>query len=70
MREHRFNELSTQAREKGLGKSIDFYLEFFKYGAPTHGGFGIGLDRLTMLIFNKSIKESQFIFRGPKNLDP
>jgi aspartyl-tRNA synthetase len=70
MREHRYELLKQQADEKGLGKSIEFYLEFFKYGVPTHGGFGIGLDRLTMLIFNTNIKETQFIFRGPENLEP
>jgi len=70
MREHRYDILKQQAAEKGLGKDIQFYLEFFKYGAPTHGGFGVGLDRLTMLIFGTNIKETQFIFRGPNNVEP
>jgi aspartyl-tRNA synthetase len=47
-----------------------FYLEFFKYGCPNHGGFGLGLDRLTMLLLGLNIKETQFIFRGPNNLEP
>ena len=29
---------------------MKFYLEFFKYGCPPHGGFGLGIDRLTMLL--------------------
>jgi aspartyl-tRNA synthetase len=70
LREHRINILIKQAKEKNLDKSIDFYLDFFRFGIPPHGGFGIGIDRLMMLIFNKSIKESQFIFRGPNNLIP
>ena len=45
-------------------------LDFFKYGCPPHGGFGIGVDRITMLIFNEGIKESMFIFRGPDRLNP
>ena len=39
-REHRYDVLVKQAEEKGLGKDIEFYLEFFKYGCPPHGGFG------------------------------
>ncbi len=69
-REHRFDVLKKQAEEKGLGKDVDFYLQFFKYGCPPHGGFGVGLDRLTMLFLGISIKEAQFLFRGPNRLTP
>lgn len=70
-REHRFDILVEQAKEKGLDKDVEFYLEFFKYGCPPHGGFGIGVDRLTMLLLNlPTIKESMFIFRGPNRLNP
>ena len=59
------------AKEKGLDKDVEFYLEFFKYGCPPHGGFGLGIDRLTMLILGiATIKESMFIFRGPNRLTP
>ncbi len=34
-----------QAKEK-----FGFFLEAFKYGAPPHGGVGIGLERLTMVL--------------------
>ena len=70
-REHRYEELCKNAAEKGLGKDVEFYLQFFKYGCPPHGGFGIGLDRLTMLLLGlPSLKEAQFIFRGPNRLNP
>ena len=70
-REHRYEELCKNAAEKGLGKDVEFYLQFFKYGCPPHGGFGIGLDRLTMLLLGlQSIKETQFLFRGPNRLNP
>ena len=69
-REHRFDVLKAQAEEKGLAEDVKFYLEFFKYGCPPHGGFGIGLDRLTMLFLGLSIKEVQFLFRGPNRLTP
>ncbi len=70
-REHRYENLLNNAKEKGLGEDVKFYLQFFKYGCPAHGGFGIGLDRLTMLLLGlSSLKEAQFIFRGPNRLEP
>ena len=70
-REHRYEVLKRQAEEKGLGKDVEFYLEFFRYGCPPHGGFAIGIDRLTMLMLGiPSIKEEMFIFRGPSRLTP
>ena len=69
-REHRYEQLRAQAAEKGLDEDVKFYLEFFKYGCPPHGGFGLGIDRLTMLFCNMSIKEVEFLFRGPNRLTP
>ena len=69
-REHRYDILKAQAEEKGLAEDVKFYLEFFKYGCPPHGGFGLGLDRMTMLLFGLGIKEAMFIFRGPNRLNP
>ena len=69
-REHRYDVLKAQAEEKGLAKDVEFYLQFFKYGCPPHGGFGLGIDRLTMLFLGMSIKEAEFLFRGPNRLTP
>ena len=69
-REHRYEILKAQADEKGLAEDVKFYLEFFKYGCPPHGGFGLGVDRFTMLLLGLHIKESMFIFRGPNRLNP
>lgn len=70
-REHRYDILKEQAEEKGLKNDVSFYLDFFKYGCPPHGGFGIGVDRLTMLLLElPSLKESMFLFRGPNRLNP
>ena len=69
-REHRYDILKAQAEEKGLAEDVKFYLEFFKYGCPPHGGFGLGIDRLTMLFLGLSIKEAEFLFRGPNRLTP
>lgn len=70
VREHRYEILKKQADEKGLGKDVEFYLQFFRYGCPPHGGFGVGLDRMTMLFLGLSIKEAEFLFRGPNRLTP
>lgn len=70
-REHRYLEIKKNAEEKGLGDDVAFYLQFFKYGMPPHGGFAIGVDRLTMLLLDlPSLKETQFLFRGPDRLTP
>ena len=70
-REHRYEILKKQAEEKGLEKDVEFYLQFFKYGCPPHGGFGLGVDRITMnLLELANIKESMFLFRGPDRLTP
>lgn len=70
-REHRYEILKKQAEEKGLGEDIKFYMDFFKYGCPPHGGFALGIDRLTMLMLETgSLKETMFIFRGPNRIEP
>ena len=71
-REHRYDVLVEQAKEKGVSlESIQFYLDFFKYGCPPHGGFGFGLARLLSAMLNqKSIREVVFLHRGPNRLIP
>jgi nondiscriminating aspartyl-tRNA synthetase len=71
-REHRYDILVQQATEKGISlESIQFYLDFFKYGCPPHGGFGFGLARLLAAMLNqKSIREVVFLHRGPNRLIP
>ena len=70
-REHRYEILKAQAKEKGIGKDVEFYLDFFKYGCPPHGGFAIGVDRLVMLLLGlPSLKEAMLLFRGPNRIEP
>lgn len=70
-REHRYDRLLANANEKGLTKDVEFYMQFFKYGMPPHGGFAIGVDRLTLLLLGLDhIRDAQFIFRGPNRLYP
>ena len=71
IREHNYDILVKQAKEKGLGKDVAFYLDFFKYGCPPHGGFAFGVDRITMLLLGMpSLKETMFLFRGPNRINP
>ncbi|MBB2976691.1 aspartyl-tRNA synthetase [Microbacterium endophyticum] len=71
-REHRIDVLEAQAVEKGLAlEGLEHYLDFFRYGVPPHGGFGMGLARVLMLLLGESsIREVTFLFRGPTRLAP
>jgi aspartyl-tRNA synthetase len=71
-REHRIDVLTEQAKSKGLeAESLSSYLDFFRYGAPTHGGFGMGLIRVLMLLLHQpNIREVGYLFRGPNRLEP
>ncbi|MFD5598997.1 aspartate--tRNA(Asn) ligase [Leucobacter sp. NPDC058333] len=71
-REHRIEVLEAQAVEKGMDPAeLGFYLDFFRYGVPPHGGFGMGLNRVLMLLLKQqSIREVTYLFRGPNRLLP
>jgi aspartyl-tRNA synthetase len=71
-REHRVDVLTAQAIDKGLDPAeLEDYLNFFRYGVPTHGGFGMGLARVLMLMLHEaSIREVTYLFRGPTRLTP
>jgi len=71
-REHRYDILAKQAEEKGLSlEPIQYYLDFFRYGCPPHGGYGFGLTRMLMVMLNlKSVREVTFLYRGVNRLTP
>jgi nondiscriminating aspartyl-tRNA synthetase len=71
-REHRYEQLLAQAREKQVEvEPIQYYLDFFRYGAPPHGGFGFGLTRLLMQMLGQdNVREVTFLYRGPNRLEP
>jgi aspartyl-tRNA synthetase len=71
-REHRIDVLTAQAVDKGLDpEELDFYLDFFRYGVPPHGGFGMGLSRVIMLLLHQAnLREVTYLFRGPTRLLP
>jgi aspartyl/asparaginyl-tRNA synthetase len=71
-REHRPDVLSKQALEKGLHlEPIQFYIDFFRFGCPPHGGFGMGLSRLLMVMLGlQNVRDAVFLFRGPNRINP
>ncbi len=71
-REHRYDVLVKQAKEKGMRiESLQFYLNFFKYGCPPHGGFGMGPNRMIMKLLDiDNVRDAMFIYRGVKRLEP
>ncbi|MCW2970699.1 MAG: aspS2 [Solirubrobacterales bacterium] len=71
-REHRYEQLLAQAEDKGVDVGpIQYYLDFFRFGAPPHGGFGFGLTRLLMqLLGQDNVREVTFLYRGPHRLEP
>jgi hypothetical protein len=71
-REHRHDVLLAQAQDKGVDPGpISYYLDFFRYGAPPHGGYGFGLTRLLMqLLGQDNVREVTFLYRGPHRLMP
>lgn len=71
-REHRYGKLLEQADEKKVDvEAISYYLDFFRFGAPPHGGFGFGLTRLLMqMLGQENVREVTFLYRGPHRLEP
>lgn len=71
-REHRYEKLAEQALQKGLTlEPIQNYLNYFRYGTPPHGGLGLGLSRLLMVMLNlPTIRDAVYLFRGPNRLEP
>ncbi|GHE09171.1 aspartate--tRNA(Asn) ligase [Streptomyces alanosinicus] len=71
-REHRYEVLLRQAAEKGMSSEpMQHYLNAFRYGCPPHGGLGMGLGRVLMVMLGlESIREATFLFRGPNRLTP
>ena len=54
-------------KESSLGN----YLDIFKYGCPPHGGFAMGLERITQKFLGlKNIKEATLFPRDRKRLTP
>lgn len=71
-REHRYDALVSQVKDKRMKQEpLQFYLDFFKFGCPPHGGYGFGLTRMLMVMLNrKNVREVTYLYRGPNRLTP
>jgi nondiscriminating aspartyl-tRNA synthetase len=71
-REHRYNILCEQAKEKELDMAeMEKYGEIFRYGCPSHGGVGFGLDRITQRFLGlENVREAVLLPRDPERMDP
>jgi nondiscriminating aspartyl-tRNA synthetase len=71
-REHRYEKLKEQATDRGFAHGpLENYFNFFRYGCPPHGGCGVGLTRLLMIMLGRSnVREVTFLYRGMNRLTP
>ncbi|WP_102275906.1 aspartate--tRNA(Asn) ligase [Cytobacillus massiliigabonensis] len=69
---HEYEMLIESIREKGLNEECFLnYLNTFKYGVPPHGGFAIGLERLTARLLGlKNVREASAFPRDIHRLTP
>lgn len=71
-RQHDARMLEQRLKEKGLDPA-DFepYLKAFRYGMPPHGGFGLGVDRLTMEVLAlDNVREAVLFPRDRTRISP
>jgi nondiscriminating aspartyl-tRNA synthetase len=69
-RRHTYASMVEGIEAKGMNPAhFTDYLSIFKYGMPPHGGFGMGLERLTMTLLKlKNIREASLFPSDPKRI--
>jgi nondiscriminating aspartyl-tRNA synthetase len=69
-RRHTYASMIEGIVAKGLNPDdFEDYLSIFKFGMPPHGGFGIGLERLTMTLLKlQNIREVSLFPSDPKRI--
>ena len=71
---------ALELTEEDIKKKFGFFTDALKYGCPPHGGFALGLDRLTMLLsktenirdviaFPKTASATDLMCECPSNVD-
>ncbi|MBX4197784.1 aspartate--tRNA(Asn) ligase [Candidatus Parcubacteria bacterium] len=68
---HDYDMLIASMQKKKLNpEKFSFYLQAFKYGMPPHGGFGMGLERLTAKLLSlENVKEATLFPRDLNRID-
>lgn len=68
---HDYDTLVNSLKNKGLNPELfHYYLQAFKYGMPPHGGFGMGLERLTAKFLGiDNVKEATLFPRDINRID-
>jgi len=68
---HDYDALVSSLKDKGLNpERFSYYLQAFKYGMPPHGGFGMGLERLTAKLLGiENVKEATLFPRDLNRID-
>ena len=71
-RVHQAELLVKQLKQKGLNpEAFETHLRNFRHGMPPHAGWGLGLDRLTMVLTgSKNIRECVLFPRDRRRLTP
>lgn len=74
IREHRYEKLVEQLIAIGANphdEAFKYYMQAFEYGLPPHGGFGLGLERLTQKIIGLgNVKEATLFPRDMTRVSP
>ncbi len=70
-RRHEYQNLIDGIKMKGLDPdNFTYYLQAFKYGMPPHGGWGMGLERLTAKFLGlANVKEAALFPRDINRID-
>ncbi len=71
-REHRYARLMENVKNKRMKEAeVEWFTKFFQYGVPPHGGFAIGIERLTMSLLNiENVRDCVLFPRDPERLVP
>lgn len=71
-REHRWKELIKNIKVKKISlKNLEWFTKFFRYAVPPHGGFNIGIERLTMALLDlPNVREAVLFPRDTERLTP
>ncbi len=70
-RVHTYDMMIAKLQSKGLDpENFSFYLQAFKFGMPPHGGWGMGLERLTEKFLGiANVKEATLFPRDINRID-